>query len=73
MVVPCLTCKYLDKYEYVFNKETTFYEYHISCEKGVELPCPMVKDGFTCDYYDCRIEKNASVKRSSCVVEVRRD
>lgn len=73
MVVPCLTCTSLDKYEYVFNKETTFYDYHISCKKGVELPCPMTKDGFTCDKYVCRIKPNAATERRGCVVEVHQD
>ncbi|MDO5843795.1 MAG: hypothetical protein Q4Q53_01440 [Methanocorpusculum sp.] len=73
MVVPCLTCKSLDKYEYVFNKETTFYEYHISCKKGVELPCPMVKDGFECKKYENKFADRPKAKRGMNVIELKQD
>ena len=47
MVVPCLTCTALDKHEYTLNQATGFYEYHITCSRGISTPDPMPKEGFT--------------------------
>ena len=46
MVVLCLTCTALDKHEYTLNQATGFYEYHITCSRGISTPDPMPKEGF---------------------------
>ncbi len=73
MVVPCLTCTALDKHEYTANNETGNFEYHLSCCKGVVVPDPMPKEGFSCKQYENKLAVLPRVRRSSCAVEIRRD
>ena len=80
MVVPCLTCTALDKHEYTLDKHeytlnqaTGFYEYHITCSRGISTPDPMPKEGFTCEQYENKLAILPRVRRSSCAIEVHRD
>ncbi|HJJ42551.1 MAG TPA: hypothetical protein O0W90_04475 [Methanocorpusculum sp.] len=75
MVVPCLSCVYLDKekYEYEYDESRGFYNYHLGCKIGVKLPDPMVKDGFTCDKYESRYKGRSPAQRSQCAIEIRNE
>ena len=73
MVVPCLTCTALDKHEYTLNQATGFYEYHITCSRGISTPDPMPKEGFTCEQYENKLAVLPRVRRRSCAIEVHRD
>ena len=73
MVVPCLTCTHMATHEYTYNKETTFYDYHLTCELGIVLPDPMPKDGFTCDKYENKLATMPHATRSGVAVEIKRE
>jgi hypothetical protein len=73
MVVPCLTCTSLDKHTYTINQVTSLYEYHVTCNRGLVTPDPMPKEGFICKNYENKLKILPKMRRSSCVIEIRRD
>ncbi|HJK00744.1 MAG TPA: hypothetical protein O0X73_00315 [Methanocorpusculum sp.] len=73
MVVPCLTCTALGKYEYTLNQSTDFYEYHIICNHGIVTPNPMPKKGFICKQYENKHSSLPRLSRSNCAIEIRHD
>lgn len=74
MVVPCLTCTHLGKYEYTVNKERDyFYDYHLSCQCGISIPDPAPKEGFSCEKYENKLATMPRMKRSECAIEVKNE